>query len=197
MRTIVWDIDDVLCPLMRSWFDLRWRRQHRDSAIRYEDLSENPPDRVLGISRAEYLASLDEFRSSDEASRLEPNPAVVSWLASYGLEFRHVALTSRPLSSAGEAATWLFQNLGGYFRCFGVVPSRPDRGVPVYDRDKGDFVQWLRIADVLVDDSEENIAAAERVGVRAILYPQPWNRSRLTVDGVMDQLCEEMALGHR
>ena len=59
MRTLVWDIDDVLNDLMRSWFTEEWLPTHPDCRLAYADLLENPPHRVLGIAEAEYLASLD------------------------------------------------------------------------------------------------------------------------------------------
>ena len=188
MQTIVWDVDDVLNDLMHAWFTSAWQPAHPGSPLRYQDLHDNPPYRSLGIARAEYLASLDAFRISPQARLLAPNPAVLAWLRQYGARFRHVALTARPLESAPAAAEWLFRHFGEYFRCFGVVPSRPDARTPLYDRDKGGFLEWLGRADLFVDDSAENIALAQKAGVRAILYPQPWNGSPHSVAAVLDQL---------
>jgi FMN phosphatase YigB (HAD superfamily) len=188
MQTIVWDVDDVLNDLMHAWFTSVWQPAHEDSPLRYQDIADNPPYRSLGITRAEYLASLDAFRVSEEARRMVPNAAVLGWLRSYGDGFRHVALTARPLESAPAAAEWVFRHFGEYFRCFGVVPSRLSAQAPVYDRDKGDFLEWLGRADFLVDDSAENIALAQKAGVRAILYPQPWNGATYSVGDVLTTL---------
>jgi hypothetical protein len=146
--------------------------------VRYEEITENPPHRVLGIEKAEYLASLDEFRVSEGARRLTPNAEILEWLGKYGDRYRHVALTARPLASAGAAADWVFRHFGHFVRCFGVVPSRLDSAAPLYDRDKADFLKWFREADYFVDDSEENVAAVRKLGVQCLVYPQPWNRSK-------------------
>lgn len=190
MRTIVWDLDDVLNDLMMAWFTESWRPAHPECALSYAEITENPPDRVLGISRTEYLSSLDAFRMSERARHMRPNPAVVEWLGQCGREYRHVALTARPLECAPPAAEWVFRHFGPYMRAFGVVPSRLTPGTPVYDASKGDFLRWFGQADILVDDSEENLRSAEKLGIRGILYPQPWNRCSLTAAAVLESLSE-------
>jgi hypothetical protein len=188
VQTIVWDIDDVLNGLMRAWFEQRWQAAHPGSGVSYEDLKENPPCRALGMDMAEYLASLDEFRLSPQGRELAPNRDVLEWLDLNGAAYRHVALTARPMETAPQAADWLFRHFGRYFRCFGVVPSRPETAAPVYDRHKGDFLEWLGQADFFVDDSQENVTLAAGLGVTSILYPQPWNRSQDTVSDVLRSL---------
>jgi len=190
MRTIVWDVDDVLNDLMHAWFTSVWKPAHPRSPLRYRDIADNPPYRSLGIAPAEYLASLDRFRLSEEARLMAPNASVLEWLRSYGDGYRHVALTARPLDTAPAAAEWLFRHFGEYFRCFGVVPSRPSPLTPVYDRDKGDFLSWLGQADFLVDDSPENLAAARKMGITPVLYPQPWNGATHSVADVLRTLTE-------
>jgi FMN phosphatase YigB (HAD superfamily) len=175
MQTIVWDIDDVLNSLMRDWFTHLWLPQRPACGLSYEDLRENPPHRVLHIECEEYLASLDAFRGSPEARAMQPNPDLLEWFRAHGREYRHVALTARPLESAPHAAEWLFRHFGAWFRCFGVVPTRPDLAAPRYDRNKADFLRWLDAADYLVDDSPVNIEQARALGLRTFLYPQPWN----------------------
>lgn len=190
MLTIVWDVDDVLNESMRIWFEEIWKPSHLDSQFSYSDITENPPDRVLGISRAEYLSSLDVFRLSEQARNMRPNPAILEWLRSSGADYRHMALTARPLDSASVAAEWLFRHFGTHIRAFGVAPARLAVGAPAYDRNKADFLRWLGSADVLVDDIEENLQAASELGIRGVLYPQPWNRSSQSVSEVLESLAE-------
>jgi FMN phosphatase YigB (HAD superfamily) len=177
MQTIVWDVDDVLNDLMAAWFRDAWLPEHPACRVRYEEITENPPHRVLGIPKEEYLASLDAFRVSEAAGHLTPNPEILEWMRTYGGRYRHVALTARPLASAGAAADWVFGHFGNYVRCFGVVPSRLDPAAPAYDADKADFLKWFREADYFVDDSEETVAAVQKLGVHCLVYAQPWNRS--------------------
>jgi FMN phosphatase YigB (HAD superfamily) len=35
--------------------------------------------------------------------------------------------------------------------------------------------------DLLVDDHPAHVAAAQQMGIRAVLWPQPWNTARATV----------------
>jgi hypothetical protein len=195
MLTIAWDIDDVLNQLMFAWFSGVWQREHPESKLSYSDISENPPDRVLGISRLQYLASLDQFRASDVARQMAPNPLVAAWLNKFGSGYRHMALTARPLDSTPHAAEWLFRHFGRFIRTFAVVPTRFLDGVPTYDRDKADYLAWLGKADILVDDSEENIGDAERLGIRGVLYPQPWNRASQTPDEILRSLAQPAEVG--
>jgi hypothetical protein len=188
MKTIVWDVDDVLNNLMEAWFEQVWKPQNPQSSVTYAEITENPPHRVLGISESEYFASIDQFRQSDLAQQMSPNAAVLRWMRTYGDCFRHVALTARPLSSTPQAAEWLFRHFGEYFRCFGVVPSRSDSSAPRYDRHKGDFLAWLGGAELLVDDSPENVRLAGVVGIPAVLYPQPWNGATENLDSILGTL---------
>ena len=188
MQTIVWDVDDVLNNLMEAWLEEAWKRAHPRCRVSFSEIRANPPHRVLGIAEAEYLTSLDEFRQSAAARRLQPNRAILDWFQVYGDCFRHVALTARPLGCTPHAADWLFRHFGRYIRCFGVVPSRPDSQAPLYDRHKGDFLAWLGVADFFVDDSPGNIRSVAALGIETVLYPQPWNRSTQTVDEVLNAL---------
>lgn len=188
MLTIVWDVDDVLNELMQTWFTESWKPWHLACELSYSDITENPPDRVLGVSQPEFLSSLDTFRVSERARNMQPNPAVLDWLQSCGSGYRHMALTARPLNSAAYAAEWVFRHFGAYIRSFGVVPTRLSPGAPAYDRDKGEFLRWLGKADILVDDSEENPRKAAALGIRGVLYPQPWNHSSQTVCKALESL---------
>jgi len=190
MRTIAWDVDDVLNDLMYAWFTSVWKPAHPESRLSYVDIADNPPYRSLGIAPPEYLASLDEFRLSEAARRMAPNPAVLEWLRCHGAGYRHVALTARPLDTTPAAAEWLFRHFGEYFRCFAVVPSRPGPLAPRYDGNKGDFLRWLGRADFFVDDSAQNLAAVRELGITPVLYPQPWNGATHSVADVFRILGE-------
>jgi len=186
--TFVWDIDDVLNDLMQSWFAEEWLPAHPECRVTYSGLLQNPPHRVLGISIEEYFASLDAFRLSEKARRMQPNLSILQWFQAHGARHRHMALTARPLETTPPLAEWLFRHFGSYLRNFGVVPTRIANGAPRYDNDKGDYLRWFGRADCLIDDSEENIAAARSLGIGSVLYPQPWNSGTATVDDTLRRL---------
>jgi FMN phosphatase YigB (HAD superfamily) len=192
MLTIVWDVDDVLNNLMGTWLEEAWRPAHPACTVAYSQLRANPPHEVLGVAKSEYLASLDAFRDSGRAHSLTPDPAILDWLTAHGQIYRHMALTARPLASAGSAADWVFRHFGNYIRCYGVVPSRLDPAAPQYDRDKAEFLRWFGEADFFVDDSEENVAAVRTLGVNGIVFPQPWNQAARTVEETLRLLTEQV-----
>jgi len=175
LKTIVWDIDDVLNDLTAVWFEHAWRPEHPTS-LRFEDLTENPPHRILGVPLADYLASLDAFRASALGQSLPVRADVLRWFNEHGAAFRHIALTSTPFASAPASASWVLRHLGRWIRVVGFVPSpRPDDLPPRYDETKRAFLEWWGKADYFVDDRPDNVAGAQPAGITAFLAPRPWN----------------------
>lgn len=190
MLTVVWDVDDILNDLMYQWFLHGWLAEHRDCRVSFEELTCNPPDAVLGVHRSEYLASMDRFRKTERACNMTPNPEVLKWFRECGHRYRHIALTARPLETAPDVAHWVMRHFGTWIRCFGVVPTRTEEGVPVYDRTKGEYLAWLGRGDVLVDDSTDNILQAASLGLKTLQAAQPWNKSTLTVPALLQELSQ-------
>lgn len=190
MKLIVWDIDDVLNDLLKCWFeDFNQSTATKKKKMAYKDLSQNPPYAVLGITRHAFLASLDKFRISKKGRNLTPNPQILEWLRQYGSGFRHMALTSRPRKSMPMISEWLFRHFGDWIRTVSFVPSfRKMENLPVYDGSKSEFLKWFKKADFFIDDTAENVKAAELLGIKAFEYPQPWNGSPLTAEEIFYNL---------
>lgn len=190
MKTIIWDVDDVLNDLMRVWFEMHWRPAHPQCRLSYNGISANPPHLLLEVSLSEYLNSLDGFRHV-HAAELAPRPAVLSWFRQYGERFRHIALTATPLSAAEISAAWVIKHFGPWIRSFNFVPSpREGERLPVYDCNKREFLRWLGKPAILVDDNPEHAAAAARQGLEAVLMPRPWNQSQATTGEVLQYLAQ-------
>ena len=190
MRTIVWDVDDVLNNLTGLWFE-RWRQQHPECTLVYGDLRRNAPHELLGISFEAYLASLDEIRASISGHEdLTPNPQIVAWLNTHGHRYRHMALTARPPHAAAAAGAWVLGHFGKWIRTLTFVPPRQPADWPIYDRNKGDHLDWLNLDAILVDDSAINIMEVKDRGRPAILFPQPWNPDAQTVAEVLNHLAQ-------
>jgi hypothetical protein len=190
MLTVVWDVDDVLNDLMYQWFVYAWLPEHSNCRITYAGLTCNPPHDVLGVERTEYLSSMDVFRRTERACKMAPNPEVLEWFREQGHGFRHIALTARPLETAPDVAHWVMLHFGAWIRCFGVVPTRLEEGIPAYDCNKREFLEWLGRGDVLVDDSTDNILQAESLGMKTLQAAQPWNQSRLTISALLRRLSQ-------
>ena len=190
MKTVAWDVDDVLNDLMFQWFHVGWLKENPECRISYAELLANPPHAVLGVDSGAYLASMDRFRRTEHGSTMTPNPEVLIWFREQGHRLRHMALTARPLDTTPDVAYWVMRHFGAWVRCFGVVPTRSDMGVPVYDRTKGEYLAWIGKADALVDDSDENIQQAASLGLRTFQVSQPWNQSNLSMSAMLRQLSD-------
>lgn len=190
-KTIVWDVDDVLNDLMKVWLEDFWTPRHPGTAVTYAEIGDNPPEKLLGVSKREYLASLDQFRLSGAYDRLEPNVEIRKWFVSHGASCRHIALTRTPLATAHISAAWVLKHFGTWIRSFHLIPSpRPGENSPVYDNNKGAYLRYFGKADLLIDDAEDNARSAEKAGVAALLYPRPWNKSVMTVRELLDRIME-------
>lgn len=193
MKTIVWDVDDVLNDLMRVWLEQFWVPAHPGCKVSYEAIKGNPPHELLGVSKPEYLASLDDFRLSGRYERLEPLPEALAWFEANGARFRHVALTRVPVAAAHVTAAWVLRHFGAWIRSFHFVPSfRAGEDPPVYDEDKGAYLHYFGKADLLIDDTLENITAAQKAGVKTLVFPRPWNKSKLTVGQTLAAIDREI-----
>ena len=172
---IVWDVDDVLNDLMRCWFEEHWCRCQPHSPLSYEDLTENPPHKLLAVSRNVYLTSLDEFRLSSAFAEMEPVADVMRWFRQSGADYRHLALTAVPRRTVAASAQWVMRHFGHWIRTFSFVPSpRVNDDFPKYDTTKGEFLLGRDVA-LFIDDNEENVRQVERENIKTLLFPRPWN----------------------
>jgi len=188
LKTVVWDVDDVLNDLMGSWF-LRWCQEHPGCGVAYEDLKRNPPHEILGITKQGYLQSLDAFRRSALYQDLAPVMEVKEWFLRKGDQFRHMALTAVPLRAASFSAQWVLHHFGAWIRTFHFVPSRrKDETIPLYEADKAEALRRFKPVDYFVDDNADHVVAAQEVGIQAVFFPRPWNPSGMTIGETLARL---------
>jgi len=189
LKTIVWDVDDVLNELMKNWFELYWLSDNPACKITYDNISENPPHQILGMNKQAYLDSLDQFRQSEHAVNMKPVPALIEWFKVNGGNFHHIALTASPLRSASKSSEWVFRHFGAWIRSFNFVPSmRIHENIPAFHNTKADFLRWWQQADIFVDDNPVNLAGAETLGIQTVCIPQPWNSSKHTLAETLEGL---------
>jgi FMN phosphatase YigB (HAD superfamily) len=197
-KVIVWDLDDVLYNFTEAWLKLGWQAEHPECHIPYGRLRSNPPLAELNTTQAEYLDSLDRFRMSAAARNLAPNPVLLRWFESAGGKFRHAVLTARPVKTVAPAAEWVFAHFGRWIRDFHFVPS-PRSGeerLPASETTKAEVLARLGAVDFFVDDSPQNVQAAEARGIRGVLFPQPWNESNQTVQAILQDLTRNAVTDH-
>lgn len=188
MKTIAWDVDDVLNNLMFDWFTKHWKNNN-PSDVEYKDLIQNPPHQVLNITKDSYLASLDEFRSYKYYQSLKPGKDISDWFDKYGSRARHIVITAVPYTKVDLSAAWVLKHLGKWIRSFNYVPSfRRNFEIPVYDNSKKEFLSWFNKVDILVEDNAKNCVDAESIGINTFLVNQPWNDSRMNIQEVLDNL---------
>jgi phosphoglycolate phosphatase-like HAD superfamily hydrolase len=188
-KLIVWDLDDVLNEFTRDWLRLAWKAEHPECRAVYDDLHVNPPLQELGITLLQYLASIDRFRLSIEGATMTPNWPVLEWFKGNGDRFRHTILTARHGWSASVAIAWVKVNFGKWIEAIhSVGVARSENFVTEIARRKA---KWLRHsgASIFVDDSQANMEAAADAGIRALLFPQPWNcRASFAQQDVLDEI---------
>lgn len=188
MKTLIWDVDDVLNDLTRDWFQRWWLPQHPHCKLAYDEIRENPPQRILSIPLETYLDSLDAFRR-EHGSSLKPDAALLAWFQKNGHRFRHMALTSVPLDFADISAAWVMKHFGYWIRSFNVVPSpRAKTPHPHYDRSKAEFLVWLGASGMMIHDNPATIAGVGRHSIPTLLWPRPWNDNSLTIAEALETL---------
>lgn len=171
---VAWDVDDVLNDLTHQWAS--W------SGV---DLNEpHPPTgdsatwlSTFGFQQADYLASLDAFRSESYGS-LDPNPLIGDLLENWpSPHTTHIALTATPLFAQSIVAEWVMRHFGRWLRgvwfCPSMRPSDPP-GTPMVS--KGAVLARFAGHAVLIDDSVVNLETVARPA-KALMYPRPWNSS--------------------
>ncbi len=190
MKTLVWDVDDVLNDLTRAWLE-DWSSVAGAVPPAYDRLVGNPPHELLGMSRKNFLASLDDFRLCGKAAKLPPLPPTFDWFCLHGEKCRNIALTAAPLCAAPVSAQWVMNHFGKWIRSFNIVPShREGDGPGRYWSSKSEFLAWWGKCDMLIDDCEENIAGAKALGIRTLLFPRPWNSSHLSTSETLGIITE-------
>jgi len=189
MKTLAWDVDDVLNSLMRAWFDDLRINSSRKIKVVYEQLLENPPHELLDMTMNQYLDSLDEFRISGRYAQLEPNGEILNWFNAHGHCCRHLALSAVPLAAAHISAAWVLKHFGKWIRIFAFVPSkRAGEMIPEYDRTKADYMVRHGKVDILLDDNPEYIEHAAQIGIQGMLIAQPWNGGKMDLSETLASL---------
>ena len=168
---VAWDVDDVLNNFTSDW--LMWS----DTRLpRFEGRFGDPGKWLAqgGISRHEYLRSIDQFRA-EMYSQLEPNKETLDWFCSDSSKATHIALTKTPLLFSPIVSNWVMLHFGTWMRGVLVTPSPrasdpPGTSYPT----KGAVLSLFHAPVVLVDDSWENLENLP-LAVRPIIFPRPWN----------------------
>lgn len=188
MLHICFDIDDVLNSLMEKWLITY---NHRNlKKFKYEQIIENPPYEILGISKQEYLTFLDEYRLYSYLF-LEPNKEILNWFKENENKAHFSVLTATPSSCSHISANWVMTYFKDYIRTFAFIPSgRENIKDIVYDKSKAD---WLirNNADIFIDDNEKNINEAKEKGIKSYLVKQPWNSGE-NITTILDKLTEDI-----
>jgi 5'(3')-deoxyribonucleotidase len=189
MKVIMWDVDDVLNDLMGEWFRSSWRKTYPECSLEYSMITSNPPHEILGVTKEEYLESLDAFRKN-YFKDLKPLPEMQRWFSLHGHKARHVVITSVPIRSASHSAEWVFTHFGRWIHSFNIVPSlRPDDPPDLCGTNKADYLRaTFSKVDVVVEDNPCNIDSMKRLGIDTVTIPRPWNGVRGTIGEALTEL---------
>ena len=184
---LVWDIDDVLNQFMLHCLP----RFPSQRLFRYEELTVNPPYELLGISKEQYLATLDASRA--DLYQLPPRREILDFFEKYGDCFHHASVSAVPLRFASDSAQWLLHHFGKWIQTFCFIPS-PRPGMNMRSQQfhtKSDAIKAFNREAVLIDDAPGNVVDACNNGITAILFPAPWNDNRnQTIDDFLNKLLD-------
>ncbi len=190
MKTIIWDVDDVLNDLMYYWLTKKWLPEHPDCKVCFEQITENPPHRIINATEEEYQQSLDAFRVSKDYQAMKPNKEVLAWFEKYGDKARHLVLTAVPLKMAHISAAWVTRHFGQWIRGFHFIPSkRSGEQIPEYDKNKPEFLKRLGEFDLFIEDTEKNIEGIEK---KSLLVSRPWNKSKDSMQDVLVKITKRI-----
>ena len=172
--------------LMEAWLQNQWKKEDRPACkVEFSQLSENPPDRILGCARQDYYLSLDRFRNSLRGSQLMPQPEILAWFQLHGSSFDHHVITARPPPTVATAAEWVFRHFGRWVRHFHYTPAARAPGPLI---SKGEVIRRSGGGYAMIDDSLEQLdSAGDSVGLK-ILVPQPWNLQSQDLQECLQQL---------
>ena len=176
---LIWDIDDVLNTLMQQY--VACGLPENAKKLSYDELTENPPHRLLGISKEDYLFSLDRVRAG-RFYDLPPRPEVMAFFDECGHLFDHIVLSAVPVRFMEKSSAWVLHYFGEWIQSCLFIPShRPDRNVKSQlFASKAEAVKFFGSWAVLIDDSVKNVEETLFSGGRAVYFPAPWNRERNT-----------------
>jgi len=187
MKVIMWDVDDVLNDLMGAWFSEKWITDHPDCPLSYSDLTENPPHEILGISKNEYLVSLDTYRKSSFMD-LKPNPEVLEWFRLDGKKSMHLAVTAVPVNAAHYSAAWVFKHFGNWIHSFNIVPSPREGQKNFGAKSKLEYIRTFSKVDIVVEDNLNTMLPMKEIGMKTVTIPRPWNKSSQSIFDALYQL---------
>jgi len=174
---------------MQEW--LKDYCQKTNTQFDYADIKKNPPHELLGIGLDEYLASLDSFRMSDKALSMLPNCEIIAWMEKNGESFKHIALSATSHKTSGNGAFWTMKHFSKWINSYNIVPSyRLGENFIKQNETKKDFLVRIKVVDILIDDSEKNIADANSIGVKGFLIAKPWNNGGYTIEEILAKLDE-------
>ncbi|MBR3708800.1 MAG: hypothetical protein IKM17_07310 [Lentisphaeria bacterium] len=176
---LIWDVDDVLNTLMQQYAACGFPENSKK--LSYGELTENPPHDLLGISKEDYLASLDRVRACGFYD-LPPRPEVMAFFAECGHLFDHIVLSAVPLRFMEKSSAWVLHYFGEWIQnCLFIPSPRPDCCVKSQMfSSKAEAVGFFGPRAVLIDDAVKNVEETLSSGGRAVYFPAPWNRERNT-----------------
>lgn len=167
--TIAVDIDDVLFPFIVGVAE--FYNQRHGANLKVDDYNNYNIVEVWGCSLDDARKIVDEFLASDHGhlAPIEGSIAAVNQLKKH---FRVVSLTARNDIFEVGTTTWLKQHFPDLFDGIYFAGSQHD-GRPF--RKKGEICREIG-ADILIDDSPDNLASAVEHGVDGVLFgKRPWS----------------------
>ena len=168
--------------------------EYKGPKIQYEQIVQNPPHDILGISKEKYLQTLDKFRTMMYFT-LKPNQEILNWFEKNGSKAHFSVLTATPSSCVTFSSRWIFDNFGKWIRTFAYIPSKRE-GVNdlVFDSTKADWLVRNHV-NIFIDDSPKNIIEVQVRSdnkINCYLVKQPWSNEGMPISDILKEIEEKL-----
>lgn len=177
MKTICWDVDNVLNNLIEEWLIYyKYVNLGKYDHIKFNQLLHYNLYNSLNITEKEFIESLDYF-TINYYKTLKPNKVILNWFTLYGHLTHNIVLTAFPLRYIEISAQWVLKYYGQWIRSYAFTPLEIREDTIIYDKTKSDYINRMGNIDIFIEDSEKNILNSQ--ATNNLILKRPWNNSEM------------------
>ena len=177
--TIAIDVDEVLFPLLASFFS--YLKAAHDIDIVPDQMETYRTEDVIGGTSEDLLAKMDAYMQTEHYENTSPVIGAVEALKQLHINYRLIIVTARHKNFSGFTERFIETHFKGLFDNVHYTHDVIDPGV---NRPKAEMCKELQ-AITLVDDSLRNVIECAEAGIPSVVFGDyRWNQSEELPEGV-------------